>query len=97
MSEPRNVEDVQYVISAKLEQVPMRTVLRDRATKHKGQPKALREEAFRVRAGMQALLLSCLCCYPLEKAATESEHPEWCPSHRIFLSSREAKKRAAGG
>jgi hypothetical protein len=97
LSEPRNVEDVQCILSADLEQKPMREVLRDRATRHARQPKALREKAFRVRAGMQALLLSCLCCYPLVKAETESEHEEWCPAHRQWLSAREVERRYGDG
>lgn len=95
MSEPRNVDDVQYVLSAELEQKPMREVLRGRASKYAQQSKPMREEAFRVRAGMQALLLSCLCCYPLVKAETESEHQEWCPAHRLWHSMRAAKKITA--
>ena len=88
MSEPRNVDDVPYVLSAEVDQKPMRQVLRERASAHKRQSKTTREEAFRVRAGMQALLLSCLCCYPLVKTASESEHEEWCPSHHLWYSMK---------
>jgi hypothetical protein len=53
--------------------------------------KATMLEAFRVRAATIGELQSCLCCYPLQVADTESHHPEWCPSHALYKSSERAK------
>jgi 23S rRNA maturation mini-RNase III len=93
VSEPRNVDDVPYVESTDLETRPMREVLRDRAARSAKIPKAQREQAFRIRAGMQAVLGSCLCLVPLELYETESTHASWCPGNAIWLSQREAEKR----
>lgn len=74
---------------------PIREVLRERAQKHNAQSKATREAAFKERARLQGLLLSCLCCWPLIKADTESEHELWCPSHGVWKSGQEVKRIAA--
>lgn len=89
-AEPRNVIDVDY---AELDgQRPMREVLRDRSSRHNAQDKAMRENAFRERAFLQGQLASCLCCWPLEKTDTESEHAAWCPGHHLLLSKLAQEK-----
>lgn len=65
---------------------PISEVLTERKRKAGTIRKADREAAFRERAWLQASLASCLCCYPLAKAETASEHAEWCPSHGLHLS-----------
>lgn len=87
---PRNVDDVDYATLTGPR--PMKEVLRERRGLTNKQNKATREEAFRVRAGMQASLCSCLCCYPLVKRETSSEHEEWCPAHGIYLSRLAQEK-----
>jgi hypothetical protein len=94
VSEPRNVDDVDYVESTDPSQArPMREVLAQRARDHNAQDKATRERAFRERAGMQAVLQSCLCLVPLVKYDTPSGHDQWCPGHGIWLSQQEVRKR----
>lgn len=92
-SEPRNVEDVPYVESADLtKQRPMREVLAERKRLVSSVPRAIREEAYRERAGMIAELQSCLCGYPIRRASTESGHEEWCPTVGILISRQAAKE-----
>ena len=74
---------------------PISEVLDERKRKAGKIKRAEREAAFRERAWLQAMLGSCLCLYPLVKAATASEHDEWCPSHGLYLSSEIVKARAA--
>lgn len=69
---------------------PIREVIESQKRQHRSQDKALREAAYRERAWRQALLLSCLCCYPLQLADTESQHEHWCPSHLMHLSKKAA-------
>ncbi len=83
-SDPRNVDDVPYAELAG--DRPMREVLADRKRQAAKLTRALREKAFRTRAGMIGLLQSCLCGYPLLEADTISKHEEWCPSHMLHLS-----------
>ena len=69
---------------------PIREVLRSISREHNAQPKAQREAAFRERAGMQALLVSCLCCHPIEDYPTASQHADWCPAHGMWVSMQAA-------
>ncbi len=87
---PRNVTDVDY---AEMDgPAPMRKVLADRKRQANASPRAQREAAFRERAFMQAQLASCLCCFPLVKSETESEHERFCPSHHLLLSKLAQEK-----
>lgn len=70
----------------------IRQVLDDRKRRHNAQNRATREAAFRERAWQQALLLQCLCCYPIVMADTLSRHEEWCPAHALWRSSELQKK-----
>ncbi len=90
MNEPRNVDDVPYAELAGPR--PMKEVLRERHQLVHEQDKKTREHAFRIRCGMIGDLASCLCCYPLEKAETSSEHREWCPAHLLHLSREEQSR-----
>lgn len=89
----RNVEDVAYV-AADLSETPMREVLRDRKSLVATIPRALREAAYRERAGIIGVLQSCLCAMPLRRAETDSGHADWCPSTALLASQREASKRS---
>jgi hypothetical protein len=52
-------------------------------------------EAFRVRAGMIAVLQSCLCTYPVENHDTETGHAFECPGHHHEMKYRELEAMAA--
>lgn len=98
MTEPRNVDDVDYVQSADLKTTPMREVLHARARSHNAQDKKLREAAFKARARETGMLQSCLCCYPLVKYDTPSGHDDtFCPAHGLWLSYQEVDKRYGVG
>jgi hypothetical protein len=89
--------DVGYVQASDGSQtVPVREILRAQRRFQVAQDKELRERAFRERAGMQVLLLHCLCCYPLAEYETSSEHADWCPSHAVWQSQQEVRKRYGG-
>jgi hypothetical protein len=85
----RNVEDVGYVANDGSER-PMREVLRERDRSMKTLSKPARLFAFRVRAGMASMLDQCICCWPIARAPTESEHELWCVSHGIYLAMRRS-------
>jgi hypothetical protein len=94
LADPTPGRDVGWAV-ADGETRPIREVLRERKRRERAQSKALREEAFRVRAGMQAVIQMCLCCYPLVLAETESQHEDWCPAHETFLSMKSVAERYA--
>jgi hypothetical protein len=75
----------------------MSAVLAARKRFMKAQDKETRERAFRIRAGMQALLVECQCLYPLGTYDTESKHAAWCPSHGTWESQQAARKIYGGG
>lgn len=91
-NEPRNVDDVPCVESADGAARPMREVLDERKRRANTSPRRVREAAFHERAFIQGQLGSCLCSWPLEKAETESGHPEWCPAHHLLLSKNAQEK-----
>lgn len=88
---PKKGRDVGWAV-ADGKTKPIRQVLKERATAHKKQDEATRRAAFAERAFQQASLASCLCCYPLVIAKTESQHELWCPAHALCLSRQEAKR-----
>ena len=51
----------------------------------------VRAKAFRERAGIIGALGSCICAWPVVKADTDTEHPEWCVAHRIIHSQRKTE------
>ena len=57
--------------------------------------KALREEAYRVRAGAIGLLTCCSCTYPLEQHATSTFHALDCQAHTMTLSAMNVGKHYA--
>jgi hypothetical protein len=59
----------------------------------KNPDKALREQAYRARAGMIGELTSCICSYPLERFDTSSGHHEACAAHLCHLSMIEVVRR----
>jgi hypothetical protein len=67
-----------------------RATIATRRKKSRELDKGLLEKAFRIRAAQIGELQSCLCCYPLQVATTESHHPEWCPAHAWHLSAKQA-------
>lgn len=62
----------------------MDAVLKDRASLLSLKGRKRMEAAFRIRAGMQAVLLACVCDYPLQQYETSSGHHEKCPSKPFF-------------
>lgn len=70
-----------------------RATLATRRKKASELDRATLRDAKMVRAGIIGTLSACECCYPLLKAQTESEHPEWCVSNALY----ESAKRAHGG
>ena len=90
MTEPKKPRDVGWAVAPGVTR-PIREVIEEQKRQHKAQDKALREAAYRERAGMQVLLMQCLCCYPLVIAPTESQHELWCPAHHLFLSQQRVK------
>lgn len=56
----------------------------------RGTDKQVRERAFRLRAGLQGAMASCLRAWPIVKHPTSSEHDERCPAHAIIESSKRA-------
>lgn len=73
--------------------VAFRAELAERKTLARKYTKAQLEEAYRVRAGEIGLLATCLCCYPIVKVDTASQHEEWCVSEMMAQSM----KRTNGG
>lgn len=55
-----------------------------------GTPRTVLDRAFRIRAGLQGALASCLCAYPVVEHATSSGHDERCPAHAIIESQWRA-------
>lgn len=47
--------------------------------------------AFRARMGFVGQLESCICTWPLDHAATATEHDENCPTHRMIERQRGAR------
>lgn len=47
--------------------------------------------AFRERASIVGILLSCMCEFPNEKYETSSEHSQNCPAHRMIASRDVAR------
>ncbi len=92
MTEPRNLVDVDYVLTSAQDVRPMRTVLREREKKARETPKAQREAAFRKRAGIVGALQLCTCAWPISKAETSTEHSEWCQCHHVLLACDRAKR-----
>lgn len=45
-------------------------------------------DAYRARAGEVGVLLSCVCCYPLERSDTTTAHDAKCPSHAMIVAKR---------
>ena len=64
----------------------MASVLAQRAELAKLKGRKRLEAAFRFRAGLQGVLASCLCDYPLTHYETVSHHHFSCPATRIFES-----------
>jgi hypothetical protein len=87
---PTKGRDVGWAV-ADGETKPIRQVLKDRATAHAKQDKVTRLDAFKERAFMQAMCASCLCCWPLVVARTESQHDAWCPAHGLWLSMQATR------
>lgn len=52
----------------------------------RGTTRDVLDRAFRIRAGIQGALGSCLCDWPIAKHATPSEHAELCPASAIIAS-----------
>jgi hypothetical protein len=50
-------------------------------------------QAHAARAGIIGLLECCRCSFPVERAATDTEHDELCPAHGMTLSARAAGAR----
>lgn len=86
----RNVDDVAYREASDLEGRPMRHIIQERKSLVAGIPKKVREDAYRERAGMIAVLGSCLCDHSLAVPG----HRAWCPSTAILASMRAAGMRA---
>lgn len=51
-------------------------------------------DAYRERAGMVGELLSCICCYPLERSDTTTAHDIHCPAHAMIIYHREQRAKA---
>lgn len=60
-----------------------------------GKPREVLDRAFRLRAGLQGALASCLCDWPLVKHPTATEHADGCPAHHIIESSKRAAEASA--
>ena len=86
---PDNVAPATMCLASDGTARPMTDVLRERAAHVRTVPAAIREEAFRVRAGEQALMQACTCGWPIRRAATETEHEPWCLAHRWIENQKE--------
>lgn len=85
---PRNVSDVDYATADGNR--PMREVIRERKAAARKYSRAQLEAAYRARSREIALLATCLCCYPLARAETASEHEDWCPAESMRRSFEAA-------
>jgi hypothetical protein len=47
-------------------------------------------DAYRERCGEVGILLSCICCFPLERSDTTTAHDKNCPAHRMIVAARKA-------
>lgn len=61
----------------------------------KRKDKELLERAYRTRAGMQAILLQCVCAYPEIDYPESTKHAVECPAHYMIMAER-AKNGGAG-
>lgn len=53
------------------------------------------DAAYRARMGIVGALQSCACLYPIERAPTKTEHDEYCPAHRMLLTSIDPQEARA--
>lgn len=67
---------------------PIREVIAERKAQAAKIDRATREAAYRERCRLQAMLIQCLCAFPLVLTEdTESKHAPWCPAegqHQSF-------------
>lgn len=77
--------DVKYVADDGTSRL-MRDVIRERKDEQRRYTRKQLDQARRLRCRAIALLETCLCCYPMAKFDTESEHAPWCPSEGMFQS-----------
>lgn len=77
--------DVKYVADDGTSRL-MRDVIAERKTEARQYTKAQLTKARLLRCRAIALLETCLCCYPMARFDTPSQHAPWCPSENMFQS-----------
>lgn len=73
---------------------PIREVIAERKTEAAKIPLAIRNVAYRDRCRLQAMLLQCLCDFPIVMCdETESKHRPWCPAEGQLQSFKRIDGR----
>lgn len=80
-----NPVDVKYVADDGTSRL-MREVIAERKTESKQYTRAQLTQARKLRCRAIAMLETCLCCYPMAKFDTASQHAPWCPAEHMFQS-----------
>ena len=85
--------DVKYVADDGTTRL-MRDVIAERKSEARQYTKAQLGEARKLRCRAIALLETCLCCYPMARFDTASQHAPWCPAEHMYQSFEKLDGKA---